>query len=197
MEKSKLQEKKKEFEAHIQSCSEDISIPGGEFLQEDEPDDSTGISSLSKKTPDTNWKEVAQCTYFAQTAASWSIIMEMFVSQRSRDDPQKSYHWARIIDHGFFRGLAPKENRFLATILAAVIAQVQGEGVWEAEWAKQAPIPHSAKMIGLALYEMNQASLDVIEGIGTSQPLLQKARELQGRQEVHHNGVQEAKEAEW
>ncbi|CAK9821284.1 hypothetical protein ANTRET_LOCUS46 [Anthophora retusa] len=52
MEKSKLQEKKKEFEAHIQSCSEDISIPGGEFLQEDEPDDSTGISSLSKKTPE-------------------------------------------------------------------------------------------------------------------------------------------------
>ncbi|CAK9801675.1 hypothetical protein ANTQUA_LOCUS2958 [Anthophora quadrimaculata] len=98
---------------------------------------------------DTNWKEVAKSTYFTLTAASWSTIMEMFVSQRNRDNPQKSYHWARIIDHGFFRGLAPKENRFLATILAAVIAQVQGEEVWEAEWAKQAPIPQSARMIGL------------------------------------------------
>ncbi|UDL13989.1 MAG: hypothetical protein [Xiangshan rhabdo-like virus 3] len=136
-----------------------------------------------------NWQTLLDMTYCSATSRSWDYIMDFFSSQQKLDNLQYSFNWARIIEHGYFRGLSPKENVFLATLFASVIEVIQGPGVWNANWALGlAGIDNDAKLMGRELYHMCSENLETIEDTAGSKALIDRSK---ARKTVEHreNGV--------
>lgn len=103
-----------------------------------------------------SWKEIMEKTLWDVTETSWERISTFFQTQYSVDNPQHSSNWARIIDDRYFKDLTQKENILLATVFAAVVAEVHGPGIWNAEWAKQSKNFPNAKIEGCKLYLYSQ-----------------------------------------
>lgn len=81
------------------------------------------------------WGKIAEKSYYNVTQASWEIIRDFYETYLTKNALRICYSWARIIDHGYLRGLATKEHLALAVILAEVQSRQQGAGVWDAQWA--------------------------------------------------------------
>nr|XP_012137696.1 PREDICTED: uncharacterized protein LOC105662115 isoform X2 [Megachile rotundata] len=103
-----------------------------------------------------SWKEIMEKTLWEVTETSWERISKFFQTQYSVDNPQHSFNWTRIIDDRYFKDLTQKENIFLATVFAAVIAKVHGPGIWNAEWAKKSINFPNAKIEGYKLHQYSQ-----------------------------------------
>lgn len=97
--------------------------------------------------------DIMKETYQERTSESWNEIKEFFKNQLKEGDEQVCYPWARIIDNTFFQGLCPKQQNFLATMLARVIEKVEGPGIWNSEWAKDCTISKFAIELGDMLFE--------------------------------------------
>lgn len=58
-----------------------------------------------------------------------------------------------LINDGYLRDYSPKEMIYLAAVFAEIIEQVQGSGIWQAEWAKgQQTFSEEIRQIGHAIY---------------------------------------------
>ena len=143
------------------------------------------------------WEVIMAQTLFQNTELSWKRIKKFLVEQTNTEHPQYSYDWARIIDHAYFMGLSPKENAFLATIFTSVIAHVQGNGVWKAEWTKWVPISEDAKLLGEALSEINQESLDEAQTAPGGADVFKRARELKRQKPGETVKLRDLENAEW
>lgn len=123
------------------------------------------------------WKVIMVKTYNTLTDVSWENLVTFLKEQTNTKFPQYSYHWARIIDCGYFQELAPANNSSLATVFGSVIAHERGNSIWEIEWMKPVSISNDAKFLGTALYEMVK-SLDVAETAPEGADVMKRAREL-------------------
>ena len=105
------------------------------------------------------WKVIMAKTYNTLTRASWENLVTFFVEQTNINNPQYSYHWARIIDNDYFKGLASDNNEFLATVFKSVIDCDYRNSVRQADWTKPIRGANDVTYLGKALYEMSR-SLD-------------------------------------
>ncbi|UOS86045.1 nucleocapsid [Hymenopteran rhabdo-related virus] len=126
-----------------------------------------------------SWKDMLEMTFYNKTETSWRTVAHFFATYLNVRGTQAGYNWARVINHGYLRGLAPKENPFLACIMAAVIENIQGTGIWEAEWAKlYAKDMEDAKNLGRALYLESRPTLDRLESTAKSRKLIALAQTI-------------------
>ncbi|QWT43292.1 putative nucleocapsid protein [Alphahymrhavirus distinguendus] len=147
------------------------------------------VSQITKM----GWVQIMRNTYFNVTASAWTVIGQFFNSQLRTGSVQHAFNWARVIDHGFFRGLSPKEQPFLATIFGGVIAQVQGPGVWQAEWVRSSGAGmEEARFLGLALFNNSRPKLTALTGVESSLQLAAQARGLQAAAASHQSEIDEA-----
>lgn len=85
-----------------------------------------------------NWKTVMKFTYMEQTKETW-LRLARFLSRVLTVDSQpninyRSWAWSRVISDGHNKGFAPKDNRGLAAMLAAIAEPITGSGVWQSRW---------------------------------------------------------------
>lgn len=154
---------------------------------------------LASEITRTSWQTLLRKTYFNVTAESWKTVAKFFSSYCVIDQNEYGYNWARVIDHGYLRRLSPKENQFLATLLAAIIEKAQGDGVWDAEWAQggASDIP-DAKRLGYMYYEISQPQVDQMTATAESRDLLERVKEGKIQEKTANGGIDKAaKEASW
>ncbi|QMP82140.1 nucleocapsid protein [hymenopteran rhabdo-related virus 109] len=144
------------------------------------------------------WKDMLKLTMFDKTEASWREITTFFHTHLNINHSQSSFNWARIINHGYLRGLSPRENPFLACIMAAVVEKKQGEGIWDAEWAKMfAKDMDDAKALGQALYAQSRPKLEDLTGTRYSKELIEKAKKLRDQAQESHGIARLLSDAKW
>lgn len=73
-----------------------------------------------------------------QTKETWVRLIK-FLRKVLTTDPQtpnnyRSWAWSRVISDGHNKGFAPKDNRGLAAMLAAIAEPVTGTGIWQSKW---------------------------------------------------------------
>lgn len=85
-----------------------------------------------------SWKTLLRYTYMEQTKETWVRLIK-FLRKVLTTDPQtpsnyRSWAWSRVISDGHNKGFAPKDNRGLAAMLAAIAEPVTGTGIWQSKW---------------------------------------------------------------
>lgn len=99
-----------------------------------------------------SWVDIFYYTHFDCTSKAWHAIFEFLKISNSKEAQVSSSNWSRLISETHNRGLAPKDNLHLATILASCAERVLGEGIWTAEWSKLIDDSyHDLKLVGKAL----------------------------------------------
>lgn len=69
----------------------------------------------------TNWKTLYDLTNMTATYPSWARIFEFIQKYLSIQSKEKTYFWARVVDHQYFANLKPDNNVFLCGIFAGII----------------------------------------------------------------------------
>nr|XP_034183619.1 uncharacterized protein LOC117605916 [Osmia lignaria] len=119
------------------------------------------------------WKVIMAKTYNTLTCTSWENLVTFFAQQTNIDNPQYSYHWARIIDNDYFKELTSDNNVFLAAVFTSAIASKNSER--EIDWDA-----NDATYLGKVLYDMSQ-SLDGAETAPAGVDLKRRALALRNR----------------
>ncbi|QIS62330.1 hypothetical protein [Primus virus] len=93
------------------------------------------LLSQACEANDCTWETIQNYSYISHTRAAWQKLLEFLSVNETDDDTRvKSWPWSRVIADSYNHGLAPRENRPLACILAALAEPVTGKGIWTAKW---------------------------------------------------------------
>lgn len=122
------------------------------------------LLSQACEANDCTWETIQNYSYISHTKAAWTKLID-FVQLNDTDltTRVRSWQWSRVIAEGYNHGLAPKENRPLACILAALAEPVTGKGIWTANWIQGfLPQYEAFKEHGEAIRQILKVSSDNI-----------------------------------